>query len=82
MANVLRKQAQRGAVLLAGNGHVRRDLGVPRWLEAEASRVFAVGLLEQDDTQTQTGAFDATLRTEAAERSDPCAGFKLPASGG
>jgi uncharacterized iron-regulated protein len=82
MADVLRQQAQRGAVLLAGNGHVRRDLGVPRWLAAEAPQVFTVGLLEQGDTQTQPGAFDATLRTEAAERADPCAGFKLPAGGG
>ncbi len=82
MADVLRRQAQRGAVLLAGNGHVRRDLGVPRWLGAEAPRVFALGLLEQGDTQTPPGAFDATLLTEAAERSDPCAGFKPPAIGG
>jgi uncharacterized iron-regulated protein len=82
MADVLRRHAERGAVLLAGNGHVRRDLGVPRWLGAEAPRVFALGLLEQGDTQTPPGAFDTTLRTEAAERSDPCAGFKPPAVGG
>jgi len=68
-------------VLLAGNGHVRRDLGVPRWLGAEASRVFALGLLEKDDTRTPPGAFDVTLRTEVAERPDPCAGFKAPAAG-
>jgi uncharacterized iron-regulated protein len=79
MADVLRQQAPRGAVLLAGNGHVRRDLGVPRWLEAEAPRVFALGLLERGDTPAPPGAFDATLRTEAAERADPCAGFKPPA---
>jgi uncharacterized iron-regulated protein len=82
MADVLRRHAERGAVLLAGNGHVRRDLGVPRWLEAEAQRVFTVGLLEQGDAQTLPGAFDVTLRTEAAERADPCAGFKPPAAGG
>jgi len=81
MADVLRRHAQRGAMLLAGNGHVRRDLGVPRWLEAEAPRVFALGLLEQGDTQTPPGAFDATLRTQAAERPDPCADFKPPAVG-
>ncbi len=80
MADVLRQHAQRGAVLLAGNGHVRRDLGVPRWLDAVAPRVFAVGLLERDDTPTPLGAFDAALRTDAAERSDPCAGFKPPAA--
>ena len=33
MADVLRRAARGGGVvLLAGNGHVRRDLGVPRWL--------------------------------------------------
>ena len=82
MADVLRQHAQRGAVLLAGNGHVRRDLGVSRWLDAEAPRVFALGLLERHDTQTPPGAFDATLRTEVAERADPCADFKPPAVGG
>jgi uncharacterized iron-regulated protein len=80
MADVLRQHAQRGAVLLAGNGHVRRDWGVPRWLADEAPRVFALGLLEQGDTQTPPGAFDASLRTEAAQRADPCAGFKPPAA--
>jgi uncharacterized iron-regulated protein len=79
MADVLRQHSQRGAVLLAGNGHVRRDLGVPRWLNDEAPRLFAVGLLEQGDTQTPPGAFDAALRTDAAERADPCADFKPPA---
>lgn len=79
MADVLRRHAARGAVLLAGNGHVRRDLGVPRWLEAEPARVFTLGLLERGDTQTPPAAFDATLRTEVAERADPCAGFKAPA---
>jgi uncharacterized iron-regulated protein len=82
MADVLRRHAERGAVLLAGNGHVRRDLGVPRWLSAESARVFALGLLEQGDTQTPPGAFDATLRTEVAARADPCAEFKPPAAGG
>jgi uncharacterized iron-regulated protein len=82
MADVLRRHAAHGAVLLAGNGHVRRDLGVPRWLEAEAPRVFALGLLERGDTHTTPAAFDATLRTEAAERPDPCAGFKPPVLGG
>jgi uncharacterized iron-regulated protein len=84
MADVLRRHAQqRGAVLLAGNGHVRRDLGVPRWLGSdEAARLFVVGLLERDDSHMPPTAFDATLRTEVAERPDPCAGFKAPAIGG
>ncbi len=71
MADVLRRHSQRGAVLLAGNGHVRRDLGVPRWLGAEPARVFTLGLVEQGDTQTPPGAFDATLRTAVADVARP-----------
>ena len=65
-----------GVVLLAGNGHVRRDIGVPRWLGSVNDRVFAVGYLEIDDETTPVAAFDAVVRTAAAERADPCAGFE------
>ena len=78
MADLLRRhRLPGGIVLLAGNGHVRRDIGVPRWLQSMGAepRVFALGLLEQDDTTVPTQAFDATLRTEVATRPDPCAGF-------
>ena len=76
MADVLREHAPRGVVLLAGNGHVRRDLGVPRWLApAEQARAFAVGFLEEGD-EPAPGAFDAVVYTERAERPDPCAAFR------
>ncbi|HSW05077.1 ChaN family lipoprotein [Aquabacterium sp.] len=81
MAELLRQHARQGIVLLAGNGHVRRDVGVPRWLRSETSRLFVVGLLERDDVHTPADAFDATLRTEPAERPDPCAQFKPRAIG-
>ncbi len=35
-----------GAVLIAGNGHVRADRGVPRYLEPESMRVLSIGILE------------------------------------
>jgi len=77
MADVLRRSARDGGVvLLAGNGHVRRDIGVPRWLGAVRDRVVAVGYLEADDATTPVAAFDAVVRTAAAERADPCAGFE------
>jgi uncharacterized iron-regulated protein len=77
MAEVLRRAAPgRGAVLLAGNGHVRRDIGVPRWLGAATNAVFAVGYLEIDDDSTPVAAFDAVVRTAVAKRADPCAGFE------
>ena len=77
MAAVLRRSAEgAGVVLLAGNGHVRRDIGVPRWLGAATKRVFAVGYLEITDDSTPVGAFDAVVRTAVAERADPCAEFE------
>jgi len=77
MAAVLREHAARGVVLLAGNGHVRRDLGVPRWLSAaDQRRAFAVGFLEEGDPPELAEAFDAVLYTARAERGDPCAAFE------
>ena len=81
MARVLREHADRGAVLLAGNGHARRDIGLPRWLGLDPGRVLSVAYLEEDDDSTPVRAFDAVVRTPVAERSDPCAAFKGAASG-
>ena len=76
MARLLARHAPRGAVLLAGNGHVRADIGVPRWLDAGLrARTRTVGLLESTD---QAGAFDTTLTTPAQARPDPCAGLRMP----
>jgi uncharacterized iron-regulated protein len=80
MADLLRRHAARGIVLLAGNGHVRRDIGVARWLAADAlsARLLVVGLLEDGEARSQgpAAAFDIELRTAVAERTDPCAQFK------
>jgi len=77
MADVLRRGAgATGVVLLAGNGHVRRDIGVPAWLGSTKAALFAVGYLEITDDSTPVAAFDAVVRTAAAERVDPCAEFK------
>jgi len=81
MAEVLRRGAERGGVvLLAGNGHVRRDIGVARWLGPAKNRVFAVGYLESTDESTPVEAFDAVVRTAPAERADPCAEFERRAA--
>jgi uncharacterized iron-regulated protein len=81
MADALRRSARsRGVVLLAGNGHARRDIGVPRWLGTLKNRVFAVGYLETTDGSTPVTAFDAVVRTAPAERADPCAEFRRRAA--
>jgi uncharacterized iron-regulated protein len=77
MAQALVAHGARGAVLLAGNGHVRRDWGAPLWLPpAWQARAFSIGLLEPGDASG--AAFDRVLRTPAQERADPCAGLARP----
>ncbi len=77
MAATLRRHADRGVVLLAGNGHVRRDIGVPRWLdEGDLKRCFAVGFLEEDSDAPPPTAFDAVVRAAPHPREDPCEAFK------
>jgi len=76
MARSLLPFVERGIVLLAGNGHVRRDIGVPVWLDASAQReAISIGLLERDDgvtTLADAAAFDAYVITGRADREDPC----------
>ena len=74
MARAIEANAGRGAVLLAGNGHVRRDVGVPRWLRADTrARSVSIGLLEPD--HTDAAAFDLALTMPAQARTDPCLGM-------
>ncbi len=78
------------AVLIAGNGHVRRDFGVPTHLTALAPgrTSVSVGIVEveegaqraEDYVAPAAGAeprFDFALFTPRAERPDPCAGFRM-----
>jgi uncharacterized iron-regulated protein len=72
MAGVLREHGAQGVVLLAGDGHARRDIGVPTWFEPTMlARVFAVGFLERDAPALPASAFDAVVITNAAPRPDP-----------
>jgi uncharacterized iron-regulated protein len=74
MAGVLREHGAQGVVLLAGDGHARRDIGVPAWFDpATLARVFAVGFLERNDSAPPASAFDAVVITHAAPRPDHCA---------
>lgn len=70
------------AVLVAGNGHVRRDYGVPRFLPG--GRSLSVGFLEQGRVESEGAAlaliYDYVWVTPAMSRDDPCLGLKLPAA--
>ena len=75
MARLLEANAAQGAWLLAGNGHVRTDIGVPRWLSAATrARSVAIGLLEPGDDSA--AAFDTAITTTAQPRPDPCESMK------
>jgi uncharacterized iron-regulated protein len=76
MARLVQQHAARGVVLVAGNGHVRRDIGVPRWLDAPLQgRVQVVGQVERA-ADAPPGAFDRIVVTPPQPREDPCAAMK------
>jgi uncharacterized iron-regulated protein len=88
IADALIARGPAGAVLIAGNGHVRRDLGVPLHLAARAPRrsVLTVGIVEvvegmaraEDYVVPAAGdepQFDFAVFTPRTVRPDPCAGF-------
>ena len=82
MARAVEAHAARGAVLLAGNGHVRTDLGVPRWLApATRARSVSVGMLEASRTPGAS-PYDTVVVTPAPPRPDPCEGLTMPRAGG
>jgi uncharacterized iron-regulated protein len=74
-AKLMGQYASGGAVLIAGNGHVRRDLGVYQWLPADlASRVKIAGYVEPAGADTLI--YDIMRVINEHKRADPCAQFK------
>ena len=88
LAESLLARDRDGAVLIAGDGHVRRDLGVPIYLSAAgADRVCAVGILEVEDGRESPAdyarsaalpvpLYDFACFTARRTRPDPCADFQ------
>lgn len=77
MAHLLVQHAAQGVVLLAGNGHVRRDVGVAHWLrQAGWSAVWAVGY-EEEGVEVPAGRYDQWRRVPPQPRPDPCADWRL-----
>ena len=87
MAQILARHADTGAVLVAGNGHVRRDFGVPHYLLAntDGGNIVAVGFIEVQDKQfsptayydTASPEYDYIVFTERMVREDPCANLSF-----
>lgn len=73
------------AWLIAGNGHVRREVAVPRFLRqgAPSRQVLVVGLLEREPdgalpAVAERRMYDLVIVTPRAEREDPCKGLRMP----
>lgn len=61
------------AVLIAGNGHVRRDVGVIRWLPEVLAKATEVhGFVEGE---AAPGEFDVVHKMPIQPRPDPCEAF-------
>lgn len=61
-------------VVITGNGHARKDWGMPVYLgrAARGVAVFSLAIAEEGRVE---GAFDAVEEVPVAEREDPCAAF-------
>ncbi len=73
------------SVLIAGNGHVRKDYGVPQILAATAPnlKILSIGFIEQDDWTAESQGvladrYDVVWVSQNTERSDPCKDFSAP----
>lgn len=95
MAQIVRDAAMARALLLAGrdgpawliagNGHVRNDVAVPRLLRAAApsARVVTLGILEREadggpPNASERRMYDFVIITPRTERPDPCAQLRRP----
>jgi hypothetical protein len=72
------------SVLVAGNGHVRKDYGVPQVLLALAPqlKVISVGFEEWDGDpalllESRIGRYDFVWISDSLERADPCEHLQL-----
>lgn len=89
MAERMESAGARGAILIAGAGHVRTDRGVPAYLRADAPgrKVIAVAFVEVDPAIREPRGYregggsgplpyDYAIFTPREERDDPCEGLR------
>ncbi|HEX5341715.1 MAG TPA: ChaN family lipoprotein [Duganella sp.] len=71
MARIIRDQQPKDVVLIAGNGHVRKDVGVGYWLNqtTPALTVRSVGFIEG---RADPGRYDSVQLLAPQTRDDPC----------
>ncbi len=63
-------------VVITGNGHARRDWGMPAVLSFAQGDLEILVVGQTEDDRPLEGEFDEVISAPAAERTDPCAAFK------
>ena len=72
MASVINRFDDRTVILIAGNGHVRKDVGVFQWLYPEnQSQTQVHGYVERSE-KSDGDWFDHVHLTRTIDREDPC----------
>lgn len=76
--SVVRAVAETGGpvAVITGNGHARRDWGVPAYLARVAPDLNVHVLGQTEESRALDGDFDEVLSAPAVERPDPCAAFR------
>ncbi len=74
----VRAMAESGGpvAVITGNGHARRDWGVPAFLARVAPDLEVFVLGQTEDDAPLEGGFDEVLSAPAVARPDPCAAFR------
>lgn len=82
MATGVAALSERPAILVAGNGHVRADYGVPVALARlhPGARILNIAFLESERGAEPHRAYTHLWITPAVQRDDPCKGFPAPRS--
>ena len=76
MANAVNNVKNQMVILIAGNGHVRKDAGVFQWLTRENKLITQVhGYVEQAD-KSDANWYDHVHVIPTIEREDPCRVFE------
>ncbi len=63
-------------VVITGNGHARRDWGMPALLARAAPELSVHVTGQTEDDMPLPGRFDSVLSAPPADRDDPCAAFR------
>lgn len=63
-------------VLITGNGHARKDWGVPAALAAARPNTTVLSIGQGEEGEAPSGTYDRVFYSAPAERGDPCAAFR------